>query len=130
MEFYGFHYMEDLTKEIRTLVFNETRATDKGVAPNGKPIGAPHIWGNMMVFANPLVTALPDHAHLLYEPGCFLSRHDGSLKQRDCGVGPNGALETPLPDAFKPLVLTKEQDDQWFEWVKARVKAYVPEDNK
>lgn len=128
MEFYGFRYMESLTTEIRTLVWNETHAPDKGVAPNGKPIGAPHIHSNMLVFLNPLVTALPEHAHLYYEPGCFLSRSSGVLRQRNCGEGPLGNLETPLPPEYKPLVLTKEQDNQWFEWVKARVKPYVPED--
>ena len=126
MEFYGFRYIEELTTEIRTLVWNETNARDKGVAPNGKPIGAPHIHANMMVFLNPQVTALPKHAHLLYEPGCFENRKNGKLIQRDCGVGPQGNKETPLPPEFKPLKLTKEQDEKWFEWVKARVKPYIP----
>lgn len=127
MESYGFQYRNDLTMEIRTLVWNETHARDKGVAPNGKPIGAPHIHANMMVFMNPLVTALPEHSHLFYEPGCFASRRNGVLSLRDCGIGPTGDNETPLPPSYKPLVLTKEQDDQWFDWVKERVKPYVPE---
>ena len=127
MESYGFQYREDLTMEIRTQVWNETRAPDKGVAPNGQPISAPHISANMMVFMNPLVTALPEHAHLFYEPGCFQSRGNGRLTQRDCGVGPAGDKETPLPPSYKPLVLTKEQDDQWFDWVKERVKPFKAE---
>jgi hypothetical protein len=127
MEFYGFRYLEDLTMEVRTLVWNETHSPVKGVAPNGKPIGAPHIHANMQIFLNPLVTALPEHAHLVYEPGCFVSRAQGVLYQRDCDVGPEGEKETPLPDEFKPLILTKEQDDRWFEWVKARVKPWTRE---
>ena len=127
MESYGFQYREDLTMEIRTQAWNETHANNKGVAPNGEPIGAPHIHANMMVFLNPLVTALPEHHHLFYEPGCFESRQNGDLNLRDCGVGPKGSLETPLPPAYKPLVLTQEQDKKWFDWIKARVNPYVPE---
>ena len=122
MEFYGFQYRDDLTMEMRTLVWNETHAPDKGVAPNGKPIGAPHIHANMMIFLNPLVTALPEHAHMFYEPGCFKLREDGILHLRDC----DEENETPLPSEFKQMPLTKEQDDLWFDWVKERVKQFQP----
>ena len=127
MESYGFRYREDLTLELRNRVMNEARASDKGVAPNGKPLSAQHVFGSVMVFINPLVTALPEHAHLFYEAGCFDSRKDGVLTLRDCGIGPKGDGETPLPPEYKPLELTKEQDDQWFDWVKARVKPYAPD---
>ena len=126
MEFYGFTYLDELTQEMRSLVVNETWDPDKGVAPNGKPISPSHIHSNIMIFLNPLVTALPEHGHLFYEPGCFVNRSNGVLNLRDCGTGPEGDMETPLPPQYKPLVMTKEQDIEWFEWVKARVKPWEP----
>ena len=77
----------------------------------------------LQVFINPAVAALPQHAHLFYEPGCYVNRKDGVLYQRECGEGPKGEKETPLPDHWKPLVLTPEQDDVWHNWVKSRVEA-------
>jgi len=132
MELYGFRYLPELTMELRSLVWNETNDyANKGVAPNGKPIGAPHIHANMLIFYNPMVTALPQHHHLYYEPGCFVSRGKGILTQRDCGIGPiANPEETLLPDEFKPIQLTKEQDVRWFEWVKARVKPYQQEETE
>ena len=117
-EMYGFKYSPELTNRVRDVARQE-KNTYK--VPNGKDVNAQHVWLTMMVFVNPAVAALPQHAHLLYEPGCYQGRKDGNLIQRDCGTGPKKNQETPLPDQYKPLNLTQQQDDEWFEWIKARV---------
>jgi hypothetical protein len=46
--------------------------------------------------------------------GCF----DGDLQNLvECGENGN-VDETPLPDSFKPLKMTKEMDDQWIELIR------------
>ena len=77
---------------------------------------------SLQVFINTAVTALPQHAHLYYEPGCYVNRTNGVLYQRDCGVNE----ESPLPDSFKPLPLTAAQDKKWFDWVKSHVQPVEP----
>ena len=123
MEMYGFRYSPELTQAIRTQAWNETHANPPRYAPNGKKLGAPHIHSpNMQAFINPAVSALPQHAHMYYqEPGCYSSRQDGVLYTRDCG---DDTGESVLPDDFKPLVITPQQDEQWHQWVKERVKPY------
>mmetsp|Transcript_25625 Transcript_25625/g.59520 ORF Transcript_25625/g.59520 Transcript_25625/m.59520 type:complete len:255 (+) Transcript_25625:3-767(+) len=127
MEMYGFRYHEKWTNHVRTLARTEKEKDGKAVkeehlAPNDKPYNAQHVWLTMMVFVNPTVAALPEHAHLLYEPGCYQNREEGKLIQRDCGTGKHAEKETPLPDSYKPLQITPEQDKEWHEWVKARLQ--------
>ena len=55
--------------------------------------------------------------------GCY----NGDLKNLvECGK--NGGLETPLPESFKPLKMTKEMDDQWIELLRDNV-IYPQEQN-
>uniref|UniRef100_A0A7S1CX87 Uncharacterized protein n=1 Tax=Cyclophora tenuis TaxID=216820 RepID=A0A7S1CX87_CYCTE len=120
LEQYGFLFSPELTQAIRTAAWNETKSPTKGIAPNGDKLDAAHIFSpKMLVFINPAVTALPQHAHLYYEPGCYEKRVNGTLYQRECRTEQN---ETPLPDSFKPLPLTLEQDKKWFDWVKDHVQ--------
>jgi hypothetical protein len=118
LEFYGFRYLEDVTTEIRTMAWKEANNIKTDINPKEKQFKAAYIYANMMVFLNPLVAALPEHAHLLYEPGCFHSNKNGILIQRECGDGTKEDFETPLPNEFKPLTLTKVQDEQWIKRVK------------
>ena len=115
-ESYGFKYNAQLTNKVKDIA--SKHKTD--LMPNGKEYKAQHLWLHMMVFINPVVAALPEHHHLFAEPGCF-DKHekvDGkrTMIHRECGVGnfeQANAVETPLPDSFKPIKLDKSMDEAW-----------------
>ena len=89
---FGFVYDESLTKTIRAVAIeevghaenNRNNASDAfaSIGPDGKIYNAQHIWLNMLVFINPAVASLPDHAHLLAEPG--VSLHNFVTNSRPC----------------------------------------------
>jgi len=78
----------------------------------------------MKVFINPAVAALPQHAHLFGEFGCYKAIG----VSRECGKpdGHNGIKqvekETLLDPSFYPLNLTIAQDEAWYDIVKANIK--------
>lgn len=94
----------------------------KNIGPDGSAYNAQHVWLTIMVFVNPAVAALPQHAHLLAEKGCYQTTRDGpprEIVQRECR---EDKQESVLPDSFKPLEPTPEKHNAWLEKVKARVK--------
>eukprot|EP00546_Thalassionema_frauenfeldii_P008542 CAMPEP_0178924556 /NCGR_PEP_ID=MMETSP0786-20121207/17398_1 /TAXON_ID=186022 /ORGANISM="Thalassionema frauenfeldii, Strain CCMP 1798" /LENGTH=399 /DNA_ID=CAMNT_0020599291 /DNA_START=311 /DNA_END=1510 /DNA_ORIENTATION=+ len=123
MEMFGFVYSEDLTKRIKA-VANEEANYSNATAPNGLLLNGQHIWHTMKVFINPAVASLPQHAHLLAEPGCY----DGFGHNRECGSGEDGLngeqakLETKLPDEYKAIPTYRQQDLNWYHHIQARVK--------
>jgi hypothetical protein len=92
------------------------------------------------------VTSRYEHAHLFAEvsryvvlsifiinnrtrqrsfPSIYSTQHGCNSptrgREQECGkagLGPQVEELTPLPDAFKPLNLTKEMDDQWMDLIK------------
>jgi hypothetical protein len=132
---HGFVYSEPLTKTIRREAHSER---NKGVAANGNDLNPQHVWLTMLVFINPAVASLPEHAHLLADPGCYLTRGKSGPVNRECGeVDPKfpgqkqtADMESVLPQEFRALKITEEQDKQWFEHVKARVKQHEPSETK
>lgn len=132
---FGFVYSEELTKKVRSVAHSERY---KGFAPNGKDMNPQHIWLSMQVFINPAVAALPEHAHLLADPGCFLVGKKGGIVNRECGeLDPEFpgqkqtvSMESVLPEKFKALKLTADQDEKWFAHIKARVEQHEPEEGK
>lgn len=123
-ESYGFRYDSDLTATIRSIAKTEANTPPSSnnnsteIAPNGERYNAQHIWLSMKVFINPMVASLPKHAHLFHEPGCYGGRKENtksedSIIHRKCGTGREGSLETPLPDHFYPLNITRDQDTRW-----------------
>jgi hypothetical protein len=111
-ELYGLKYDRDLTYQVRRWARDESK-NDTAVAPNGEHYNAQHVWSTMKVFVNPVVAALPQHAHLFPEFGCYGGRGDGKIFHRECGTGRTGALETPLDPSLYPIPLTEEMDDEW-----------------
>jgi glycosyltransferase involved in cell wall biosynthesis len=111
-ESYGFKYDPILTDQVRTWAKEESR-NETAIAPNGERYNAQHVWLTMKVFVNPVVAALPQHAHLFPEFGCFGGRGNGQIVHRECGTGKEGALETPLDRSLYPLALTPEMDSEW-----------------
>ena len=126
---FGFKYSPTLTKKIRSIASSE-QFTD--VAPSGIKLNAQHVWLTMNVFINPAVAALPQHAHLLSEPGCFLTSDNGVRVNRECGTGDKkvAKIETVLPESFRALKLNSAQDTEWFEHVKSKVKPRKPDEER
>jgi hypothetical protein len=115
-ESYGFRYSERLTKRVKKVSSEERGKKEK--APNGGEYNAQHIWLNMLVFINPEVAALPQHAHILSEPGCYESGGGEDTVHRPCSLEKK---ETPLPDEFAALKITPEMDQAWEEIVKKNI---------
>ena len=149
-ESYGFQFSKELTDMIRGVAQQEINSGNapNGAKLNGAflfvaallsnwilrheqtyshPVSfsfatAQHVWLTMKVFINPMVAALPQHAHLFFEDGCYDGKLDGGgIKHRKCGTGKWGHLETPLPEAFRPLVLTPEMDQAWEKLVQENI---------
>mmetsp|Transcript_27348 Transcript_27348/g.41384 ORF Transcript_27348/g.41384 Transcript_27348/m.41384 type:complete len:420 (-) Transcript_27348:51-1310(-) len=116
-EAYGFRYSEKLTNAVRR-VASEERSANLLFGPTpGKTLNAQHVWTSMKIFLNPTVLALPEHAHLFGEHGCFVEMNQ---PKRPCGSGTHeqAKIETKLDPKFWPLNLTKAQDDEWERIVK------------
>jgi hypothetical protein len=120
-ELYGLRYDEKLTARVRDLA-REEKGNTTAIAPNGKPYNAQHIWLTMKVFTNPVVAALPEHAHLFPELGCYAGRGDGKIFHRECGTGEDGVLETPLDKSMYPLELTPEMDKDWEDLIRKNLE--------
>lgn len=114
-ESYGFRYSSDLTNMLRHLALVEKSKNIKSIT--GEPWNAQHLWNKLMVFINPSVAAMPEHAHLFAEHGCYQkSGH------RECGTGGRAGIgETALPKSFYPLNLTDYMDTAWEKLVKKNV---------
>jgi hypothetical protein len=114
---YGFVYSEEWTLAVRKIAHDETSIAAV-FAPNGKKLGAQHVWTTVQVFINPAVAALPQHAHVLAGPGCFKESTKGfQIVNREC----DGETESKLPVEFLPLVLTEQQDRDWEDLVKKNI---------
>lgn len=120
MELYGFRYSEDLTKKVRGIAGDE-RGQKIASPVKGETYNAQHVWGTLMIFINPVVAALPEHAHLLSEFGCYKPSLDGHKGRRECGTEGN-VPESKLPASFYPLNISAEMDEAWNELVKKNIK--------
>jgi Methyltransferase domain len=119
-EAYGFKYDEALTKQVRGWASQE--AGSGKVGPTGQKYGAQHISLSMKVFINPVVAALPEHAHLFFEHGCYEGRGEkGEMINRQCGTGKNGGLESAIPPSFFPVNLTGDMDQAWDDLIRSKV---------
>jgi hypothetical protein len=111
-ELYGLKYDAALTEQVRAWAKDESNNAT-AIAPNGERYNAQHVWLTMKVFTNPVVAALPQHAHLFPEFGCYGGRTNGEIHHRECGTGGEGALETPLDKSLYPLPITPAMDEEW-----------------
>ena len=125
MEMYGFHYNVDLTYKIRDIAKEEATLRKGGIQPE-EPYNGQHIWLNMLVFVNPAVAILPQHAHLMAEPGCFVTRSkSGQIQRRECGTGRGKGKETVLPEAFQPVKVDDpvQRQSQWEQHIRERLES-------
>lgn len=128
---YGFVYDDKLTKEMRSVATQE-KGRNEEFPPNGQKLNAQHVWLSLKVFVNPAVAALPEHAHLFGEFGCF---QGNKQPKRECGTAKsdskhdqdNAKMETPRDPAFYPLKLTEAQDQRWYDIVKANIHTKTEE---
>jgi hypothetical protein len=114
---FGFVYSDDLTQQIR-----EVAGNNRDPAPNGDTYNGQHIWTNMLVFINPAVASLPEHEHLLSEPGCT----SDMLPQgrRPCDPAKK---ESVLPAKFEHLELTIDMDIAWEKHIFGKTTISVPQ---
>ena len=124
---FGFIYSPKLTEKLRQAAQAETNTC---CAPNGVKLNAQHVWLRAQVFINPAVAALPQHAHLLAEPGCYDQNENGTV-HRVCGESASvvdHTGESVLPERWSALTLTQAQDDSWVAHIKPLVKPKGPDD--
>jgi len=130
-EMYGFKHDEALTMQLRKIALNEKNSGT--FPPNGEQLNAQHVWGSLKVFINPEVAALPEHAHLFGEFGCFYDYKKGWIYNRECGVVGEKykknkrhiaqvSRETRLDPDFYPVKLDPSMDEAWYEIVKANIQ--------
>ena len=119
-ESYGFRYDAQLTNLIRGVASQEGK-WNNATAPNGENYNAQHVWLSMKVFVNPMVAALPQHAHLFPEHGCFGGKEKGTneMVHQPCGQG--SSLESVLPKEYWPLQPTDEQDQAWSDLIRQHI---------
>jgi hypothetical protein len=117
-ELYGFKYMPDMTAQVREEARQE--AFHGPLAVNGEKPNPQNLY-NVLVFFNPAVGALPQHAHLFAEPGCFKSRINGNSTLKDCGTGVGADGETPLPPEYLALPIVEANQKRWEE----RVQSFI-----
>ena len=123
-ESYGFKYDAQMTDEIRGIATAEgewPKTDNRTVAPNGGKYNAQHIWLSIKVFVNPVVAALPQHAHLFPEHGCYQSPDENGVKSKVCGTGEGAELESVLPRSYWPLEPTLEQDEAWNQLIRQHI---------
>eukprot|EP00585_Thalassiosira_rotula_P025857 CAMPEP_0196230986 /NCGR_PEP_ID=MMETSP0913-20130531/1984_1 /TAXON_ID=49265 /ORGANISM="Thalassiosira rotula, Strain GSO102" /LENGTH=397 /DNA_ID=CAMNT_0041511113 /DNA_START=45 /DNA_END=1238 /DNA_ORIENTATION=- len=117
----GFVFSQSLTKEMRDKSQLDRQRLDlvnDMKKPNATTYNVgQHLWGTMQVFINPLVASLPEHAHLFAEHGCYARGQKGNECGK-AGTGKGSQELTPLPESFKPLNLTQEMDNKWFDLIK------------
>jgi len=120
-ESYGFKYDDKLTEEAKNIARQGKKLYK---APNGRYLDGFYMRVTLMVFVNPAVASLPQHAHLFPEHGCYDQPSKHERIRRPCSLD---RQETPLPDSFLPLKLTESMDEEWLELVRKNVKG-MPKD--
>jgi len=117
---YGFRYSDSLTKRARGKAVDERKKRIPFPVPVGKKdkYKGFHLIHTLMVFINPAVASLPQHAHLLAEGGCYddSNVHCGDEKNVNSKI-----VNTPLPDDFRPIPFKEDKHIEWEEFIKENV---------
>lgn len=104
LQSFGFVYSNELTERMRQKAKKENQSDD--------PYNAQHIWMNLLVFINPSVASLPEHGHLLAEPGCF---QGNDIPNKYCHEATPGSPETyaKLPDNYHHILFKEAKQELW-----------------
>ena len=118
-ESYGFKYDAELTDQVKG--WGSAGKKDYQ-SLKGQYFDGFYIRVTMKVFVNPVVAALPEHAHLFPEFGCYGGKNpNGTRINRKCN---ETYLETPVDKSMYPLKLTPEMHREWLEHVDMNVKVW------
>lgn len=112
-ESYGFRYSPQLTEQVKNWTTAEWR--DPSLRnPDGKRRFAQHVNLSVKVFINPMVAALPQHAHLFPRDGCYKSDAPRGSKFRSLTKPcTNDLTSSALPESFNPLQVTPDMHERW-----------------
>lgn len=113
-ESWGFKYSPELTEEAKKIA-KDTKKSYKG--PNGEYLDGFYVRVTLKVFINPVVAALPEHAHLFPDPGC-LSLNGEKKRERVKRKCTDEGDESPLDPEMEPLTITDEMDEKWLNHIK------------
>jgi len=114
-ESYGFRYDAEMSEQAKQIA-RETKKTYTG--PGNVYLDGFYVRVTLMVFVNPVVASLPEHAHLFPELGCLAKPLKGGLK-RKCSKQ-HGEME---PDqGMYPLNITNEMHEAWVRWLEPQVE--------
>lgn len=128
---YGFQYEPELTEEVKSWARQEASNQTFGLGPNGQRYGASHVMGSLKVFSNPVVGALPEHAHLFPRDGCFQNyAPKGSPFISITQPCSDKRGETELPESFAPLKITPDMHKRWLDAIQARLDANKKDEDK
>mmetsp|Transcript_24443 Transcript_24443/g.27287 ORF Transcript_24443/g.27287 Transcript_24443/m.27287 type:complete len:364 (+) Transcript_24443:124-1215(+) len=111
-ESYGLKYDEALSNEAKAIA-RATKETFKG--PHDMNLDGFYVRVTLMVFVNPVVAALPEHAHLFPQLGCFTKDKGARKCRKESG-------ESVPDERMNPLNLTDLMDQKWVEWIEPQVK--------
>jgi len=112
-ESYGFKYDEALTNTALGIAkYNKKRYT----GPHNVYLDGFYVRVTLMVFVNPVVAALPEHAHLFPELGCFGGKQ-GTHRPCQKELGES----VPKNKLMTPLNLTLAMDQEWIAWLEPKV---------
>jgi hypothetical protein len=128
LEMQGWKFDPQLTSMIRKLAEIET--DDMMPSPDGLTYDARDIRISMMVFVNPGIARLPQHAHLFPEDGCFKGKDGNSINapaiQRKCATGAGVKTETALDKSFQSLEIDEKGEKLWERRVKSLISTRRP----
>jgi len=111
-ESYGLKYDEALTNTALGIAkYNKKRYT----GPHNVYLDGFYVRVTLMVFVNPVVASLPEHAHLFPELGCF----GGKDMHRPCKKELGESV--PKNELMTPLNLTIAMDKEWIAWLEPKV---------
>lgn len=116
--------MHEMTLEVREVARQEAMKGPPAV--NGQKPNPQNLY-HLLVFFNPAVGALPQHAHLFAEPGCyhtngtFVSKVCGDTRFNNAQDGQH-AVESTLPPEFQPLPVLPENQRRWEEHIRKYIK--------
>ena len=115
MTMFGFLYSPELTKEARA----KASEGKKDILRPNETATAQHLWLTLLVFINQPVAALPQHAHLFYEEGCWAKAKDATRQSSQGRHFKPCEGDDSVPPAYKPLPFDKTKDQEWMDALSA-----------
>ena len=114
---YRFKYDKTLTKEAKKIAESSKY---KSTSPYKIYLDNVYVRSRLMVFVNPVVAALPEHAHLFPKMGCSGGENDKEeIAHRKCLKVKGESLPG---NWMNPLNVTETVHQNWIKWLEHQVK--------